>query len=179
MLGAPSAENMSQGRRVRYKHTIFYDTVSAVMLLVGTQSLRSQHPPLAAPPPGSAKTSPPLAGSKPPGEEGREERSSRKEATLSGSAAAAAGERRTRLFCRRNREGTNSVKRYAGVPSLSALLNPPTLRPSPSQTLSHAGPHQLCARLLLWLFFFTFIYYLFLLHAENDSDLHTAEHITF
>lgn len=28
-------------------------------------------------------------------------------------------------------------------------------------------------------FFFTFIYYLFLLHAENDSDLHTAEHITF
>lgn len=55
---APPAENMSQGRRLRYKHTIFYDTVSAVMLLVGTQPLGSQHPPLTAPPLGSAKSSP-------------------------------------------------------------------------------------------------------------------------
>lgn len=53
-----SAENMSQGRRVSEKRTIFYDTVSAVMLLVGTQPLRSQHPPLTALPLGSAKTSP-------------------------------------------------------------------------------------------------------------------------
>lgn len=147
-----SAENMSQGRRVSEKRTIFYDTVSAVMLLVGTQPLRSQHPPLTALPLGSAKTSPPLAGSKPPGEEGREERSSRKETTLSGSAAA--GERRTCLFFRLHggteREQTVGNVTLASPPSRHFLTRPHcVLLPL---RLSHAGPHQLCTRLLFWLF---------------------------
>lgn len=56
---------MSQGRRVSEKHTILYDTVSAVMLLVGTQPLGSQHPPPTTLPLGLAKTSPRWLEAKP------------------------------------------------------------------------------------------------------------------
>lgn len=99
--------------------------------------------------------------------------------TLSGSGAAAGGEvdvesdgRAWFSAARRSREGENSGERYADVPSLSAFLNPPTLRPSQALSLSRRPPparYQTAALAIFYLFI-----YLFLLHAENDSDLHTA-----
>lgn len=162
MLAAPSARKHVAGTEGLVQITPFcYHTVSAVMLPVGTQPLDSQHPPLAAPPLGSAnkkKAFPPRwlqaknlqvkkdVRRKAPGREG----------DLIWVCCCCCCWRATVVLvfraARRNREGTNSGERYAGVPSLSAFLNPPTLRPSPSQALSHAGPHQLCTRLLLWLF---------------------------
>lgn len=113
------------------------------------------------------------------------ERSARDEpsrgVTLSGSGAAAGDEadverRATDVLgfsaARRSRDGKNSGERYAGVPSLSAFLNPPTLRPSPSQAPSRRPPparHQTAA-----LATFLLIYLISFLHAENDSDLHTS-----
>lgn len=146
------------------------------MLLVGTQPLRSQHPPLTALQPATATNRPPpapptpLAGSKPPGEEGREDRSSRKEATLSGSAAA--GGRGTCVFLRL-RGGTEREQTVGNVP----LASPPSrlflTRPHCVlllRRLSHPGPHQTAALAFLKMD----LLFIFLLNAENDSDLHTA-----
>lgn len=128
------------------------------MLLVGTQPLRSQHPPLTALPLGSAKTSPRWLEATL-----QVKKDVRREALYLGLLLLLllleSDGRACFSAARRNREGTNSWKCYAGVPSLSAFLNPPTLRPSPSQALSHAGPHQLCTRLLFWLFKNVFIIY--------------------
>lgn len=171
-VGSSISREHVAGMEVSQKRTILYNTVSAVMLLVGTQPLRSQHPPLTARPLGSPNLR--VEG----GEGGEDVRGEApgtnlaEEATLSGSGAAAGDvadeESDGRAWfsaARRSREGENSGERYADVPSLSAFLNPPTLRPSQALSLSHthAGPHPLGTRLLLWLFFI----YLFFIFAAR------------
>lgn len=70
---------------------------------------------------------------------------------------------------------------YAGVPSLSAFLNPPTLRPSPALSLSllpapTSSAPDCCSGWFFFCFFFVFLFY-FLLHIQSDSDLNTAIHL--
>lgn len=108
------------------------------MLLVGTQPLRSQHPPLTPLPLGSAipprrletnlQVDRTITGFSQPG------------VRHGGHVQGKCGDRWMSLFFgskeEREREGKKRWEYYAGVPSLSAFLNPPTLRPSPSQALS-------------------------------------------
>lgn len=167
-VGSSISTEHVAGMEVSQKRTILYNTVSAVMLLVGTQPLRSQHPPLTARPLSSPNLR--VEG----GEGGEDVRGEApgtnlaEEATLSGSGAAAGDvadeESDGRAWfsaARRSREGENSGERYADVPSLSAFLNPPTLRPSQALSLSHTrrpppARYQTAALAIFYLFIFYF-----------------------
>lgn len=126
--------------------------MSAVtMLLVGTQPLGSQHPP---------HTPAATAGNKPPGKQGRAEcvETEPPEMTEVSRFQSDAGGiwRRIDVLVFRlcGGEGKKRWEYFAGVPSLSAFLNPPTLRPSLSLSLSLSVPRQLYQTAALAVFLF-------------------------
>lgn len=134
------------------------------MLLVGTQPLRSQHPPLTALPLGSPKLRLRKRGGVEVWREAPGTNLPGGGVTLSGPGAAAGDEAgvesdgRARFFgCTEEQRREKQRGALRCVPSLSAFLNPPTLRPSPSQALSRRPPparHQTAALA-------TFFFYLF------------------
>lgn len=155
MLAAPPAENMSQERR---GVKILYHTVSAVMLLVGTQPLRSQHPP-----PQRCRS----ARAEEKKGKGGVERSSGDEPSWGRGGdfiwiwccCGGCGGRRTcsgfRLHGGAEKGKTAGSVTLASPPSRHLLTRPHcVLLPL---RLSHAGPHQLGTRLLLWPLFHLFI----------------------
>lgn len=80
---------------------------------------------------------------------------------------------------RRSRGGKNSGERYAASPPSRRFLTRPHCVLLPLR-LSHAGPHQLGTRLLLWPLFHLFIYYLFCtLRMTQTSTRHVFFHPKF